>query len=255
MQDMRTIFFYLHNPEEIHQAEKVQRLLQEIAAQDYYLVTDTEWEQTSAIWRAFLQSSSDGGSSGSSARTFQAGVSPLSQEQAEHFYTEKRQMCFLRAFSASPDGPMKGFTFDLRLDAEEGAVYISFDEDRFDRSTEEVVMYDRWLEMVRMIYTIWHPIYGYQLDHMGVMPYTPKEDIRAFNITRLYDLNLFGPELVQQLGRERIESAPAQKILPLDDGGIILLPKIYFYPPPNRDVYYDPEKVAAHLSLSYEENP
>jgi hypothetical protein len=43
-------------------------------------------------------------------------------------------------------------------------------------------------------------------------------------VDTLYFINLFGPELVNKLGRDRLLSAPAWKIEELDDGGIFLVP-------------------------------
>src|ERR1051326_3206028 len=50
----------------------------------------------------------------------------------------------------------------------------------------------------------------------------PREAILAHRISFLYELNLFGPEIVEALGRARVASAPAQRVIPLDDEGVLL---------------------------------
>jgi hypothetical protein len=75
---------------------------------------------------------------------------------------------------------------------------------------------------------------------------TPREEILAHKISYLYDINLFGPEIVDALGRERVLSAPAQIVTLLDDGGVMLVPSENILP---GFTQYDYSQVAKKLGL------
>ncbi len=112
-------------------------------------------------------------------------------------------------------------------------------------------MYENFLQAIRLVYEVYHSLYAFQISMLGESrPATTYEEAQAKQIRWLYDVNLFSPELVEKLGRERIESVSAQKVISLDDGGVMLLPRIYFYPGFTK---YSFKKVATHLNLSYPE--
>jgi hypothetical protein len=65
----------------------------------------------------------------------------------------------------------------------------------------EGAAYVRWLAFVELFYEIWTPIFGYLSDG----PEWGEQDIFGLKVNRLYELNLFGPEYVAQIGREKFQ--------------------------------------------------
>lgn len=55
------------------------------------------------------------------------------------------------------------------------------------------------------------------LDHPGLQPYPPTE------LERMYWLNVYGPQLVEALGRERVLSTPAFLVEELPHGAVLIL--------------------------------
>lgn len=112
-------------------------------------------------------------------------------------------------------------------------------------------MYDQSLQALHLIYEVYHPFYGFQISMVvGTRPATTQEDALAGKMQWLYDINVFGPELVEKIGKVRLETAPAQKIIRFEDGGMMLLPRSYLYPDFSK---YSFKEVATHLGLSYPE--
>lgn len=80
----------------------------------------------------------------------------------------------------------------------------------------------RWMEMVQALYDTWHPLYISPFYQAGE-PYHSRAEVLAGQIRWLYrDLNYFGPDLVRQLGRERLLQTPGVRVAELKDGGIFL---------------------------------
>ncbi|HEX4203421.1 MAG TPA: hypothetical protein VHZ51_04330 [Ktedonobacteraceae bacterium] len=104
--------------------------------------------------------------------------------------------------------------------------------------------------MVQLVYSIWHSIYGYQDDPTGDL--TSLEAVRGLDITWLYEINLFGPEIVDQFGRERVLSTPAWLVKTLDDGGVLLVPILVRQDGSDEDYRFSFDEAAQYLGLRYE---
>jgi hypothetical protein len=68
----------------------------------------------------------------------------------------------------------------------------------------------------------------------------------------LYRINLFGPEYVAKLGRERLLNTPAWQVKELDDGGILVATIPYMEAGVKEPgaAAYDWGKAAQHLGLA-----
>lgn len=244
----QVILFYLRSESEIHRAEQIQQLLYTIASKGYYIYTEAEEEMIPPIWKEWISPPPD------IVSPLQASVSPEALTMIEHFCTEKQDTCRLQALFVTGDARsrngarlLNGFEWSLSFDAEEKIIYVAYNLHRFASLNDEWEAFPRWLEVIQLIYKLLHPLYGYETDMMGGEYQTPQEEILAQKISYLYWLNLFGPEIIEKLGRERVESTSAQLKIPLDDGGVMLLPYVNFLP----DFYqFSYTQVAEHLGLA-----
>jgi hypothetical protein len=79
----------------------------------------------------------------------------------------------------------------------------------------------RFLTIATKLYEVLHPTFGWVDLYHGWT--TTHEDIEAMQLRYLYWANFFGPRLVEKIGRERIQTAPAWRVEQLDDGGLLYL--------------------------------
>jgi hypothetical protein len=117
-------------------------------------------------------------------------------------------------------------------------------------NTDGIEEYLHYLDVLQLVYTTWHPLYGYQDDPSGDM--TSLEEAHRYAIGWLYDINLFGPEIVDRLGRERVLSTPAWLVKTLDDDGVLLVPALYRNGGRDEEYRFSREEAAQHLHLRYE---
>lgn len=134
-------------------------------------------------------------------------------------------------FVVSPVAQGDDLTFDLSLHPDYGILMLSvesFTFEDYDGVGKGFARYLRWLDVVRRLYAIWRPIYGFESASGMTEGFIEREDALALNVTRLFSMaNVFGPEFVAKLGREPLLSAPAAYVAPLADGGVLLTPRIY----------------------------
>jgi hypothetical protein len=184
------------------------------------VLADSESETLWPLWHEWTVASADGTQVPSPVR---AGVSLEALSEVEQFCTEKREFLTLQGFSVATEVKsqrgrrlLNGFEWSLGFDEEQGIVSIGYLRQHFTILADEWEAYAHWSEVVQLIYRTWHPIYGYALDPRGGERDTPRKAILAHQISYLYDINLFGPQIVEALDRDRVESAPAQIVTPLD---------------------------------------
>lgn len=132
--------------------------------------------------------------------------------------------------------------FSLSLHPKYGLLMLSVDSftfEDYDGPGKGLLRYLRWLDMVRQLYAIWRPTYGFESADNLTEGFIEREDALALHVTRLFSMaNVFGPELVVKLGRKRLLSAPSAYVAPLADGGVLLAPRIYTSldaPPPGME--------------------
>jgi hypothetical protein len=71
-----------------------------------------------------------------------------------------------------------------------------------------------------------NPVYGYAHSRadtlLGTDPHT-RDPFAPFQVYEMYWLNIYGPPMVEQLGRDRVRSTPSFRLEELPDGGVLLL--------------------------------
>jgi len=122
-------------------------------------------------------------------------------------------------------------TFECALHPTEGILSLYVSDQNFDDTYtggNGAVCYALWLAFVEQCYMLWRPVYGFSTGDSDFEGFIEREDALALDISYLYTYgNLFGPELVEKLGRERLETAPADYRRALGDGGMHLIPVTY----------------------------
>lgn len=229
------LFFYTRQQEEIYDPQKYQQLVDGLVALQFYIALPGE-----AIDQKMLTA---------------PGISSAMQQEVQNAQRATSYVWDLKAYSLDHSEPFGGVTFQMgneRMDETDEA-YGALDMDYlirlFDESDRGAEMYEHFLEALQLIYQVYHPIYAYQFDPRDGRAVTTREETLTSQIHTLYDINFFGPDLVEKIRRERLESAPAERVVPLDDGGIMLLP--YVFLSPNSHVYNikSIKQVADHLGL------
>ncbi len=127
---------------------------------------------------------------------------------------------------------------------------LRVDQERFFGGTAaRLAKYQYWLEeVIKGTYDCWRPLYVHEFDHYDVAPNPTLDEVQALNIPALYDLNIFGPELVERFGLERLLLAPGWRVETLKDQGILIIPEDLYGPTaPGR---YKREEVARYLGLA-----
>lgn len=75
-----------------------------------------------------------------------------------------------------------------------------------------------FVSVIELIYRTLHPAYGYGLFSYDVhTPNPPGARVQA-----IWDYNVFGPALVDQIGREKLGYLPVWRVVNFDDGGLLL---------------------------------
>jgi hypothetical protein len=254
----RSIFYFLRTHEEVYNAKTIEQLLRKLVVQGYLLTIHREYAEISKIRWGILHDyvvPPPDWTDLAPERTFVPGISRQLRQEITHFCEEQPENISFAAYATARSGIGKGFEFDVHLSSRSNltVIVLTFSDFHFTHLKGGNLLYEQWLEgIVRMIYKIWHPIYAYEFDHRnGIFNPTEPDEVYALKVTRLYETNLFGPELVRKFGRHRLETAPAQKVIPLDDGGMMIIPGTSFDPTSLQDSWI---KVARHLGLAIPED-
>lgn len=249
------VLFYVHDNAELYDEERLANFFSTLAAQNCYVASELElgflalWQQYIArpITQPQVMRSSK---YRSFTRALKPGVSELLLQEIHLYSTEQKELQTLRVCSMASNDLLRGFQYSVTLAPTEGYVLLRVDQERFFGGTAaRLAKYQYWLEeVIKGTYNCWRPLYVHKFDHYGVAPNPTLEEVRALNIPALYDLNIFGPELVERIGLERLLLAPAWKVETLKDQGILIVPEDLYGPTtPGR---YKREEVARYLGLA-----
>lgn len=229
MEEHIWILIFLRKREEFYDAETVKRFLSVLAGHHFRVIADAE-SHFSLAWYCFHAELDDEATLRQqgidTTLLFTPGVSPLLLEETNTYVAEQRKTLSFDVYSTSREGLLKRFEFGGSLEPDEGYILLSINWELFDAAfagedSEPREAY--WIELLQEIYRCWHPLYAYRFSHgSGPLADPKQEDIRALAIHSVYGTNFFGPEFVAKLGREKLLSIPAYRVVELGDGGIFL---------------------------------
>lgn len=234
------ILFYLHTKEEFYNPDKIQYILDLLLKQGSHIYeSDSERSDyenhLEVLYKRFK------GSEQERARLMSASISAGLQREIPAFIQQQKDELSISAYHLRPEG------FDITVSFYPSNGYFQLSilgEDYLNANDEGFENYRTLLEMVRQLYRLWRPLFVYKYSWEKGAENIGWDEIRALDVPQVYDLNLYGPELVAKLGREKLLTAPAWLVEEVDDG-ILLIPEEHI----SMEAQHSLQEVAAHLGL------
>jgi hypothetical protein len=113
----------------------------------------------------------------------------------------------------------KGAPFGLRLN-------IELPLDSFDHPDHGAERTQHFVSLVTALANLLHPLYGYAHNRADFTLSTDPHAEDSYTPIQVYEihwLNIYGKDLVEQLGRDRVLSTPCFRCEELTNGGVLLL--------------------------------
>ena len=206
---------HLREPGAVRDRERILRALAAIVEQGYLLTDGKE-----------LSSVSDPDEVALADSVAVDGITAALRDHLSAYVASDEGYFSATAHSLTLDGYAGRFYFGIALVPEDACLYVTVGDYEFRGFYEQrygTACYEEFLRMLPVVYAQWHPLYMYDFDG-GILPETDRANTLALTPRYLYPINLFGPELVEHMGAERVFSAPAWRVAPLDDGGALVVP-------------------------------
>lgn len=223
------VLYYTQTKEELYDEERLQLFFTRLAECNCYITLESEMAFP-AIWRKYLVdapvSANKRKAPGPFAAALKPGISESVRQQISLYATEHQEQLTVAARSIAHSPLVRGFEFTVTIVPTEGYLLLSIEQERFFRSTlNGLAKYRYWIKILEKTYASWYPLYAHEFTHQGPPSINPSwEDVSALKIPALYDLNIYGAELVQQMGKERLLDTPAWVVRELENQGCLLIP-------------------------------
>ncbi len=121
--------------------------------------------------------------------------------------------------------------------------------DSFDHPDHGEERVQHFVSLVSALAHLLHPLYGYAHNRadfvLGKDPHV-RDQFASIGVYEIYWLNIYGKELVEQLGRERVLSTPCFRCEELAGGGVLFLSR-----PTPLDYASDEARVAQASALAH----
>ena len=221
------LYGYTRQAADMRQPAALATLLHEMLTQQFLIIGAGE----RATRRAWMRARVTGIPTGPLPVELQTPtISPAASAAIQQFDGGQTDKVSLMLLSLATNSPQAGLYFTLDVDAAEGTLQATTDEQCFIHDGQpDSAQYIYWLTVLQRLYTLWHPILAFTVDDEGDFLTTQAQALQH-RPAYLYDVNFFGPEIVASLGRERFVDLPAWQNIALDDGGILLVPAPYASP-------------------------
>lgn len=243
------ILCYVREKEELRQQDKILQFFQKLAKHNCSIASTLEIG-TATIWRRFVVEASRHKQTEDEqafASALQPGVSESVQHEVQVYVTELQEQLTVKARLIARSPLLRGFAFTVTLAPADGTILLSVDHERFFyRSQAGIMKFRYWVKLLQEVYAYWRPLFMHEFSHYGSA--NPSwDEVRACTIPALYTLNIFSPELVHQLGQEKLAQTPAWLLEELDDQGVLLIPTDIYGLTPEK--VHDFEAIAQHLGF------
>ncbi len=245
------VLFYVHEKEELYDQKRLQRFFTGLAECNCYVAPESELASL-VIWRKYLVNApapeKQKKGRGPFAAALKPGVSEGLRREALIYMAERMEQLTVAVRSMARSPLVRGFELTVTLAPVEGYILLSVEQERFFRpSIEGLAKYRYWIKIIEKTYACWQPLYAHEFTHQGPPSVNPSwEEVRALEIPELYALNIYGPELVQQIGQARLLDAPAWVVRELEGSGCLLIPTDRYGVAPGS---YDHDDVARYLGF------
>jgi hypothetical protein len=245
MKDNESLLYNVSGSEALTDPERVEQLVKELMKRGYFLFTRQEDSLVFAAWLLQLDPPWPHWSAEQRAqnqeqaapyleRIFTPGVSEQLHQQIERFKEGQQETLYIGARSIERVGPLHNHQFDLHLAPVRKYLALNYTNDFWvikRNDQDSAAAFDHFLGIVEVLYDLYRPFYAYAWNHNNAIPVTESDYLEQRKPYTLYDINLFGPEMVDNLGgREFVLKAPAQVVRELSDGGVLMIPKAPWYP-------------------------
>ncbi len=225
----QTILIHYHLPEKrsLRDRATIERFLSEIAGLGYSLATFTYPANFAWLAQTSLSPSPEGSTHPPST------LSPALQNDLELFASGKNSSLRVLAFPGKQEAHVKSFKCGIAFQDSFPtlSLVMRLETIAFAASEEESTrVFEQWLALFQKTYTIWQPLYAHSLVLGLQWPEPALADLESGRVPYLYEINFFGPKLVESLGKERLLSVPVWRSQQLADGGILLVPEHLFAP-------------------------
>lgn len=222
------VLCYVHEKDELYDQERLQQFFTRLSERNCSVSLASEIASL-AIWRKYLVNApteENNTKRGPFAEVLRPHVSQGLRKQALGYVLERQEQLVIAVRSIHRSPLARGFELTITLAPTEGYILLSVDQERFFRPTlEGLAKYRYWIRIIEEVYDCWRPLYAYEFSHEGTPPvYLSWEDVRALRIPALFALNIYGPELLHQQGRQRILDTPAWLVRELPGPGCLLIP-------------------------------
>jgi hypothetical protein len=178
------------------------------------------------------------------------GITDQLRQEILAFGSSSPSTLKVNALGTSYVGALHQFSFALAIMPDQNYLTLRYASLFFSRKLvleESVRAYEQWLTILVACYTFSQAIYAYAWVANSVIPTTDQEYLEQRKPYTLYDINLYGPEMVTNLGGlAYVLQTPAQVVRALEDGGALVLPKVPWYPDSSD---YSWAKVARYLHV------
>lgn len=223
----QTILMHYHLPEKrsLRDRTTIERFLSEITGQGYSLATFTY--PGNLAWLAQTSLSIETGGSASPPSV----LSPALQNDLELFASGKNPSLWVLAFPGKQETHVNYFKCGIAFQDSLPTISLvmRLETIAFAASEEESTrVFEQWLALFQKAYTIWQPLYAHSLVFGLKWPEPALADLESGHVPYLYEINFFGPKLVEGIGKERLLSAPVWRTQRLADGGVLLVPEHIF---------------------------
>jgi hypothetical protein len=261
LKDNESLFYNLSEGQVLADPATIAQLLQELVQRGYLLMAEAEASIVSLAWMLQLDppwphwTETDRANNQVLAapyleRILTPGVTEQLHQGVDQFQRGQQESLRMFAHAVSRTGSLHGHTFDLMLALKESCLVLNYTNDFWTTRKNEqarVEAFDHFLEIVKLLYALSHPIYAYAWNHNGSIPLTGARYLEQRQPHRLYEINLFGPEMVERLrGNEYVLRTPAQFVHSFSDGGVLIIPEAPWYP---GSLPYTWSKVARYLGV------
>lgn len=251
------VLFYVHEKEELYSEERIQAFCTRLSERNCSVTSETEIASR-AIWQTYLVNAPEADLKRKGRQPFAEALKPqVSESGRRHIHTyvaEREEQLTLSVRSVALSSLVRGFAFSVTLAPLEGFLLLSIERERFFRATlKGLAMYRYWIRVIEETCACWKPLYAHEFSHMYTEANPSWEEVRRLTIPALSALNIYGSELIQQMGRERLLNAPAWLVRELDGSGCLLIPVDPYGFNPSASFTY--ENVARYLGSPVSDQP
>lgn len=224
------VLFYVHEREELYDQQRLFQFFTGLAQRNCFVALESE-RTAQAIWRRYMVEEPELLTAEQEdipfADALRPGVSESLRERSMTYVAQREEQLTLVARSMARSPLARGFTFSVTLSPTEGYLLCSIEQERFfNPKLDGLAKYRYWIRVLEETYACWRPFYAYEFMREKLPTANPSwEELRTRKVPLLHHLNMYGPELIQQIGRERLFNAPAWLIRELEGSGCLLIPE------------------------------